>query len=82
MANSKTYPMPPPAVLVAKIASMGGPKLDPSQTVGKAIDCGVELGWSIDYDSAPAQIAITILNKPWLIPASTVWSHVDELFAA
>lgn len=77
MANSKTYPMPDSSALVAKIASEGGPKLDPSQAVGKASDCGVTLGWSI----MNGQITITVLSKPFLIPYSTIWSHVDALFA-
>jgi len=82
--NFKIYPLTDPAALTAKIEAAGGPKIDPTQTVGKATDCGVTLGWSVEalVGGDAGQITITILSKPWLIPASTIWSHVDAVFSS
>lgn len=82
MSQSKTYPLPDPAATVAKIAAEGGPKIDPTQTSGQASDCGVTLAWSIGAGTnIPTQITIAVISKPFLIPYSTIWSHVDALFA-
>ena len=78
MADSRTYPIPDPAAVAAKVAAMGGPQLDPSKPVGTASGEGVTVGWSI----ANGQITICLLHKSMFIPESTVWSHIDQLFAA
>lgn len=81
MPNSKTYPLKDPVALAEQVKAMGGPTIDPRLTVGTASADGVTLGWALEYATAGNTITITILAKPWIIPASTVWSHVDQLFA-
>lgn len=79
MPNSKTYPFDPSKAseLTAKIAAMGGPQIDSSQTVGQASADHITIGWSI----ADGQITITILSKPWVVPNSSIWSHIDAALA-
>ncbi|WP_297846269.1 hypothetical protein [Pseudomonas sp.] len=77
MADSKTYPLTDPAALAAKVKAEGGPALDPTRPTGQASADGVTMGWSI----ADGSITLTIIKKPWIIPASTIWSHADALFA-
>ena len=55
----------------------GGPALDPTQANGRASADGVTIGWSL----RGSQIVITILQKPWVVPYSAIWSHVDAVFA-
>lgn len=77
MSQSKTYHFTDPAELAAKVLAEGGPKLDPTQPSGQASADGVTIGWDIQCPT----IEITILAKPWIMPYSAIWSHVDELFA-
>ena len=74
--TSKTYPLPNPAVVAAKVAAAGGPHIDPTQPVGTASADGVRLAWSI-HDG---QITVTILGKPFFISDDTIWEHADKLF--
>ena len=76
MIQSKTYPIPDPTAVAAKVLAAGGPKIDPTQPAGEARAEGVTIGWSI----ANSQITVTVLSKPWIIPWGTIWSHVDALF--
>lgn len=75
--TSRTYPLPDPAAVAAKIAAAGGPRIDPHQPTGTATADGVTLSWSI----ADGQITISIVHKPWIISEGTVWSHVDAVLA-
>jgi hypothetical protein len=77
-APSKTYPLPDPAALADKVAAAGGPKLDPTQPTGEASADGVTIGWNI----AGGEITVAVLSKPFYISLSTIWSHVDNLFAS
>ena len=81
-APSKTYPLPTdPAAIAAKVVASGGPPMDFTQPTGQASDSTplgeITLGWAIDG----ASVTVTIIKKPWTVPASTVWEHVDALFA-
>ena len=82
MANSKTYPLPDPAALAAKIQAAGGPPIDPTQPTGSASDSTplgeVTLSWAING----ATITVTITKKPFILSSGTIWEHVDELFAS
>lgn len=72
MSQAKTYLMTDPAAVAAKVKAAGGPALDPTQASGKASADGITIGWSI----GGGQITVTILQKPWMIPYSAIWSHV------
>lgn len=74
--QSKSYPLSDPPGLVAKIAEMGGPQIDPAKPNGVATSHGVKLGWSI----LDGEITISILSKPFFVSQETVWKHVDTLF--
>jgi len=75
MSQAKTYALPDPAAIAAKVKAVGGPALDPTQATGQASADGVTLSWNIRQ----GQILITILQKPWIVPYSAVWSHVDAV---
>jgi hypothetical protein len=75
MSQARTYPLLDPGAVVAKVKAVGGPPLDPTQTTGKASADGVTVGWSISQ----GQILVTILAKPWMVPYSAIWSHVDAV---
>ena len=75
--TSKTYPLPDPAAVAAKVAAAGGPRVDPTQRIGAASADGVTLSWSI----ADGQITLTIEKKPFFISDATIWAHADPLFA-
>ena len=76
MPDSKVYPIPDPVAIAMKVKASGGPALDPSQPSGQASADGVTLSWVIEAGN----ITITLLKKPFFVPESTVWSHVDQLF--
>jgi hypothetical protein len=75
MSQAKTYRLPDPAAVAAKVKAAGGPALDPTQAVGQASAEGVTLSWSISQ----GQILITIIRKPWMIAYSAIWNHVDAV---
>ncbi|MGA8938061.1 MAG: hypothetical protein WB439_02745 [Acidobacteriaceae bacterium] len=77
MSQAKTYSISDPAALATKVKAAGGPAVDPTQANGKASADGVTIGWSLHG----SQIMITILQKPWMVPYSAIWSHVDAVFA-
>lgn len=77
MSQAKTYLLTDPAAVAAKIKAAGGPQLDPTQPTGQAAADGVTIGWSI----ANNMITITVISKPWVVPYSAIWSHIDPLFA-
>jgi hypothetical protein len=80
-APSRVYPTPDPAELAAKIKAAGGPPMDFTQPTGQASDSTplgeVTLGWIINGPS----VTVTILKKPWTVPAGTVWEPLDSLFS-
>jgi hypothetical protein len=78
MADSKTYPLPHPEQVAAKIKAAGGPAIDLSKPSGEASADGITLAWTMQPD---AYVQVTIVKKPFYIPASTIWSHADALFA-
>jgi hypothetical protein len=75
MSQAKTYALSDPAAIAAKVKAAGGPALDPTQATGQASAEGVTLSWSIHQ----GQILVTIIQKPWIVPYSAVWSHVDAV---
>jgi hypothetical protein len=75
MSQSRTYALSDPAAVAAKVKAAGGPALDPTQATGQASADGVTIGWSISQ----GQILVTILSKPWVVPYSEIWSHVDAV---
>ncbi len=75
MSQAKTYSLSDPVAVAAKVKAAGGPALDPTQATGEASAEGVTLRWSIGQ----GQILVTILRKPWIIPYSAIWSHVDSI---
>ena len=79
--NSKTYPLPDPTDVAAKIAAAGGPQIDVSKPTGAAsahtVLGTVTLSWVIDAGS----IVVTVAKKPWDMSLNTIWEHVDPLFA-
>jgi hypothetical protein len=75
MSQAKTYALPDPAAIAAKVKAAGGPAVDPTQSSGEASADGVTLGWSISQ----GQILVTIVRKPWMVPYSAIWSHVDAV---
>ncbi len=75
MSQAKTYSLSDPAALAAKVKAAGGPALNLTQATGQASADGVTLGWSISQ----GQIVVTIVRKPWMVPYSAIWSHVDAV---
>jgi hypothetical protein len=75
MSQAKTYVLSDPAAIAAKVKAAGGPALDPTEPTGQASADGVMLGWSINQ----GQILVTIIRKPWMMPYSAIWSHVDAV---
>lgn len=78
MSQARSYPIPDPAAIAAKVKAAGGPAIDPTQATGQASADDVTIGWNI----VAGQITITIVSKPWVVPYSAVWSHIDAVFAA
>ena len=54
---------------------MEGLRSTPSEATGQASADGVTIGWSI----AKGEILITIISKPWIVPYSAIWSHVESV---
>lgn len=75
--QSKSYPMPDPAAVAAKVAAAGGPQICPTECTGSAHADGVTLTWVI----ANGQITITVKSKPFFVSYDTIWEHADSLFA-
>ena len=75
MSQAKTYALPDPAAIAAKVRAAGGPQFDPIQSRGQASADGVTLGWSMSQ----GQVLITIIRKPWMNAYSAIWSHVDAI---
>jgi hypothetical protein len=66
MSQARTYAMLDPAAAAAMVKAAGGPALDPTQAEGQASADG-------------GQILVTIVEKPWMVPYSVIWSHVDAV---
>lgn len=64
------------SAIAARIKAAGGPLIDITQPTGQASGDGVTIGWCI---SGPV-VTITLISKPWIIPVSTIWEHVDSIF--
>lgn len=47
-------------------------------TSGQAETHGVTMSYSYD---GTANLSVTIVSKPWYIPASTVWSELESFMA-
>lgn len=77
MATTKTYALPNPAAVAAKVAAAGGPQIDLTHSTGSAHAEGITIGWSI----AGGSVTVSILGKPWFVSDNMIWSHVDALFA-
>jgi hypothetical protein len=75
MSQARTYVLLDPAAAASKVKAAGGPALDPTQATGQASADGVTLSWSI----LRGQILVTIVGKPWMLPYSAIWSHVDAV---
>jgi hypothetical protein len=71
----RTYALPDPTAIVAKVKAAGGPAIDATQPTGHASADGVTLGWKI----SGGEIEITVISKPWVVPYGTIWSHVDAV---
>jgi hypothetical protein len=76
-APSKTYPLPDPTAIAAKVVAAGGPQVDVTKPTGEASADGVTIGWSI----ADGHITVSVLSKPFYMPLGSIWTHVDNLFA-
>jgi hypothetical protein len=76
--TSKTYLLGDAAGICAKIEAAGGPKIDAAVPSGDIKTHGCDLTYLI----ADREITITLVHKPGLMPASLVWSKLDELFGA
>jgi hypothetical protein len=82
--QSKSYQVTDLTSLAAKVKSLGGPAIDPTQPTGEATADGVHLSWAISPALSPVVgdvITVTIISKPWVVPYSTIWSHLDSFFA-
>lgn len=82
--NSKTYTNVSAANVAAKIQAAGGPAMDLTQATGEASSHGVKLSWTVSKQlitNGPVDATVSIVSKPFFVPASTVWEHVDALFA-
>lgn len=75
MSQARTYPISDPAAIAAKVKAAGGPAIDPTKPTGQASADDVTIGWSMTH----GQILITIISKPWIVPYSTIWSHIDAV---
>jgi hypothetical protein len=75
MSQARTYPFSDPAAVAAKVKAAGGPAIDPTQPKGQAFADGVTVGWSVSN----GQILIIIISKPWIVPYSTIWNHIDAV---
>lgn len=76
---TKSYALPDPAAVAAKVAAAGGPKIDPTQPTGSAHADGVTMTWVID--GTPTRITLTVKSKPFFVSYDEIWSHADPLFA-
>lgn len=74
--SSRTYPLPDPTSLAARIKSLNGPAIDPSQPTGEAKVHGCDLTWVI----AGGQITVTVVSKPMFATYGMVFGKLDELF--
>jgi hypothetical protein len=85
VSQARTYTVSDPADLAAQVKAAGGPAIDATQPTGQASADGVTIGWSIKDGITPGwggcidQITITIIRKPWIVPYSAIWSHVDSV---
>jgi hypothetical protein len=78
MNQAKTYSLSDPAAVAAKVKAAGGPALDPTQATGRASVDGVTIGWSV----SAGNILVTIISKPWVVPYSAIWSHIDTMLGS
>jgi hypothetical protein len=70
-----------PAAIALKVKSLGGPAIDPAASTGQASADGVSIAWRVAPSAnGSGQITVTIMKKPWMIPYSTVWGHIDAVF--
>ncbi len=77
MSQARDYAMLDPVAVAAKVKAAGGPAVDPTQATGEASADGVTLSWSI----LGGRILVTIVQKPWMVAYSLIWSHVDAIFS-
>ena len=75
LSQARTYPLVDRDGLAAKVKAAGGPAIDPTHSLGKATADGVTIGWNTTGN----QILVTILDKPWVVPYSAIWSHIDAI---
>jgi hypothetical protein len=75
MSQARTYALSDPAAIASKVKAVGGPAIDPTQSKGEASADGVTIGWNLSN----GQILITIISKPWIVPYSTIWSHIETV---
>jgi len=75
---SRTYPLnaAEAEAICAKIQSETGIFIDPSKPTGTELSHGVTVNWAIQGNA----ITISIPSKPWVIPCSTIFGQLDELF--
>jgi uncharacterized Fe-S cluster protein YjdI len=74
--TEKTYTITNRQAIIDKIESIGGPKIDVSQSTGIARADGVSLHWMLSGDT----VTINIVSKPWLVSEARIWEHIDSVF--
>ncbi len=74
---TKTYALPNPAAVCARIAADGGPQIDPSQPAGAVVTHGCTLAWTI----AAGEITIAVTHKPFYITEAQIFAQLDTFFA-
>lgn len=76
--SSRSYPFNPALAqeLCAKIFQESGIRIDPNSATGTEETHGVTINWTI----AGGRIVFSIPSRPWVIPCSTIFSELDNLF--
>lgn len=73
--DSRTYYVPDLPAAADRIRAAGGPLIDLTKPAGQARADGVTVSWVIEGQ----QVTLTLVSKPWIIPASTIWAHAAEV---
>jgi hypothetical protein len=75
---TRTYPFSSAEglALAAKIKEAGGPVIDPTATSGNAEHEGVSLRYVILADT----ISVTVTDKPFVYPCSSIFDKLDSYF--
>jgi hypothetical protein len=85
---SKTYDVTNASIVQDRITYLGGPQIDLNKHTGSASADGVTVSWFVNsvafVNGKPttANVKVNVEKRPWMIPESVIWSHIDALFAA